>query len=165
MTTLVSVGNAHQPFFRLVEATIAIADQLPQPVIVQHGHTPCPSNRIHAISFMDMDEFEKTVSVASLMIVHAGCGTLIHAFRHGHMPVVMARRRGYNEHLDDHQIEIVQAMASQERIIPADSAKDLPGAVNFAMTINRARKRHVGSSFAVSYIGKIISKYANMAAS
>ena len=37
MTTFVAVGNATQPFARLIDAVVAIAADLPQPVLIQHG--------------------------------------------------------------------------------------------------------------------------------
>jgi UDP-N-acetylglucosamine transferase subunit ALG13 len=164
MTTLVSVGNAHQHFTRLVDGVIAIAEHLPQPVIVQHGHTPCSSGRIRSISFLAMDDFEHILSAASLLIVHAGCGALINAVRNGLTPVVMARRKRFKEHIDDHQVEIVDQLVAQDKIVRADSADDLLDAVKSAMGLQSTTDFQARPPTAVAMVHKILSNYAARAA-
>ena len=94
MSTFVSVGNANQPFSRLLEAVAILAEQggLPLPVIVQHGHTPFVSTSCKAIDFMAMEDFSEYVQSAELLIIHAGAGSMIHACQAGKVPVVMPRR-------------------------------------------------------------------------
>ena len=79
--------------------------------------------------FLSMGEFEQRIEDASLIICHAGCGTLLHALRSGKVPVVMARRERYAEHVNDHQVQLVEALASEGRIIPAFEPEDLPKAI------------------------------------
>ena len=117
MTTFVSVGNAHQPFNRLIDAVVALADRLPQPIVIQYGHSHCISDRIHRVSFMNMDDFERKLVQARLLILHAGCGVLINAMRNGRIPVVMARRKQFGEMVDDHQVELADALSAQKKIL------------------------------------------------
>src|SRR4051794_18675758 len=104
VSTYVSVGNATQPFPRLLDAVIKIAYRLPQPVIVQHGSTPFTSTHCIASPFVQMGEFERLIEQAELLILHAGAGSVIHAARAGKVPVVMPRRVQFAELVDDHQI-------------------------------------------------------------
>lgn len=47
----------------------------------------------------------------------------------------MPRLRKYHEHINDHQLQLVQSLAGEGKIVPAYEPEDLPGA------IAEARKR------------------------
>ena len=110
MSTFVCVGNATQPFRRLLDGVTAIARDLPQPVFVQSGSTPFHAKGCESAPFLNMSEFQSRVDRSKLLIMHAGAGSLITAVRAGKVPVVMARRARYAEHVDDHQIEFAREL-------------------------------------------------------
>ena len=82
--------------------------------------------------FLAPDRFERALREASVVISHAGCGTLIQALAAGKVPVVMPRRKHYGEHVDDHQIELAQMMAAERRVILAERVEELPAAIEQA---------------------------------
>lgn len=135
MSTFVSVGNAHQPFTRLIDAVTSIAHALPQPVVVQHGHTPFASFACRGVPFLDMLAFESAVSVADVLILHAGAGSVIHALGAGKAPVVMARRAEFGEHVDDHQVEFARELALIGRVVVAGHSVELMAAIARARTL------------------------------
>lgn len=135
----VTVGNPTQGFRRLLDGVDAIAGQgifEGELVFIQSG------NNLHfkpryceQKPFLSLQEFANLIDKASLVICHAGAGTLIHILQSGKVPVVMPRRKKYGEHVDDHQVELVQVLAKQGRVVAAFEPKDLPKA------IAEARKR------------------------
>lgn len=134
MTTLLSVGNATQPFERLVNAVIALAPTLPQPVIVQHGATPVAATHCDCRSYVSMTEFETLVVRARLLILHAGAGSVIHAVRAGKLPIVMPRSAGLGEHVDDHQMEFAIELERAGKIVLVRESADLAAAVEFVLS-------------------------------
>jgi UDP-N-acetylglucosamine transferase subunit ALG13 len=133
---LVTVGNATQGFRRLLDAVDRLAGEGAfggDTLRVQSGHTRDfrPRHCRHQ-AFFSMDEFVALIHEASLIIAHAGAGTLFHALGAGKVPVVMPRRRKYGEHVDDHQVELVTALAAAGRVVPAYEAEDVQGAVRTA---------------------------------
>jgi UDP-N-acetylglucosamine transferase subunit ALG13 len=114
-----TVGTHHQPFERLVHAAIVLAAG--RELVIQHGHTP----RLHSARsvrwqrWLAPDEMEAMMSEATLVIAHAGVATVVDAVRAGQRPLVMARRRHLGEHVDDHQLQIVEALAAMDLIVPA----------------------------------------------
>ena len=135
--TFVTVGNATEPFRRLLEAVEALAgaDLLPAPVVIQSGNNPgFVSATATTRSFFSMDEFEAHVRRARLVVAHAGAGTVLHALAAGKVPVVMPRRAKYGEHIDDHQAEFVEHLAKLDRVIPAWEPADLPAAMQRALS-------------------------------
>lgn len=129
LSTFVSVGNATQPFTRMLEAVGRLVSQLPQPVVIQRGHTPFENPNCEVLDFVGMERFEALVSSADLLIFHAGAGSVIHAVRAGKIPVVMPRLARYGEHVDDHQVEFAEMLAGQGKVILARDASDLEVAV------------------------------------
>lgn len=139
MSTFVSVGNATQPFERLLRAVSEVAGQLPQPVFMQFGaaattHWPGCTG----VAFMDMAQFEERVKHAELLILHAGAGSVIHALRAGKVPIVVARRAHLGELVDDHQLEFARELEQAGRIVTATDAPSIAAAAPRVLARQRA---------------------------
>ncbi len=121
-----TVGTHHQPFERLVRSAIVLAAG--RELVVQHGHTPrLPSGRsVRWRRWLAPAEMQELMSEASLVITHAGVATIVDALRAGQRPLVMARRRHLGEHVDDHQLQIVDALAAMDLIVPAGDGAVAP---------------------------------------
>lgn len=132
----VTVGNATQPYRRLlngVEALVKKGVLDPASVLIQYGHdSGFRSARCRAVPFLAVDEFEAVIQDAELVIAHAGAGTLLHLLAAGALPVVMPRRKQYGEHVDDHQVELVEALAREGRVVSAHEPDELEGAIRKA---------------------------------
>lgn len=144
MSTFVSVGNAKQPFRRLLDAIADLAPHLPQPVIVQHGHTPFASADCRVVPFMGMDEFAYQIKTAQLLILHAGAGSVIHALETGKYPVVMPRRADLGEHVNDHQIEFARALGEMGKVMVVETPERLAQAVQGVLA-SAAGPRNTGA--------------------
>lgn len=139
VSTFVSVGNATQPFPRLLQAVSALAQSLPQPVLVQYGATDGFSSQYcQSTAFVSMEEFAQHVADASLLILHAGAGSIIHAVRAGKVPVVVPRQAVLGEHVDDHQAEFARELARLGRIVLCEDTSLLATAVADALRLQSA---------------------------
>jgi UDP-N-acetylglucosamine transferase subunit ALG13 len=141
MSSFISVGNATQPFPRLLDAVAALAPSLPQPVFVQHGYSPFPYPQIASAAQIEMEDFQSRISAARLLILHAGAGSVINAVRAGKCPVIMPRRLAKGEHVDDHQAEFAAEMAALGWVILAPEPADLPAAIAQALARQDAPNR------------------------
>lgn len=132
----VTVGNAIQGFRRLLDAVDDLAGQRVFDgdfVLVQHGNNPdFRAANCAQEAFLSGERFAEAIARADLVICHAGAGTLIHVFLAGKLPVVVPRRKKYGELVDDHQVDMVEALAAEGRIIPAFESTDLPEAIEMA---------------------------------
>ncbi len=138
---LVTVGNATQGFSRLLQAVDDLAASgafTDEHVIVQSGNNPdFQARHCEVKPFVSMDEFGNLMENASLIICHGGCGTQLHAIRLGKIPVVMPRREKYSEHVNDHQLQLVEALAAENKIVPAYEPDDLAQAIIEARHLNK----------------------------
>ena len=158
----VTVGNATQQFRRLLDAIDLAAESgsfVSDPVFIQSGHNPdFQSRRCEVKQFVSMDEFENLMAEANLIICHGGC-TQLHAIRLGKVPVVMPRRKKYREHVNDHQLELVSALASERKIVPAYEVEDLAAAIAEARRLNR-QPIPVSQSPMISLVAQAIDELA-----
>jgi UDP-N-acetylglucosamine transferase subunit ALG13 len=125
MSTFVTVGNATQSFPRMLETVVEKADRLPQPVIVQYGNNDFSSEKCQSVAFMDMELFSRQLTNATLIVMHAGAGSIIHAIQAGKVPVVVPRRAEYGEIIDNHQIEFARSLAAEGRVVILEDIKKL----------------------------------------
>jgi UDP-N-acetylglucosamine transferase subunit ALG13 len=165
LSTFVSVGNALQPFTRLLDAVSRIAPQLPQPVIVQSGHTPLVEHAFQSVPFIGMDEFVRNIREAELLILHAGAGSIIYTIEAGKVPVVMPRRAAFGEHVNDHQVELARALAEVGKVVMAEGPEDLALAVGEAIARQRSAQvqdtRGHPPPMLVPIIQGVLSEYAD----
>jgi len=125
----VTVGNAHNPFPRLVEAADRVAARLDEQVIVQSGHTPYQARHATQIPFLGLEEYEGLIARARIVVGHAGSGSVISAFRSGKPLILMPRRTCYGEHVNDHQLDLAGMLAADERVRVVHSAEELWAAI------------------------------------
>ena len=144
MSTFVSLGNLRRPFRRLLLAVEEMAERgkLPEPVIVQHGHTEFTSLYCKTIPFMEMQEFERHIADAELVILQAGGGAVLSACRFGKTPVLMPRTSKMGEHIDDHQVENARHLERLGKVIVAYEPGELEEAVKKALSAGRIRSNN-----------------------
>ena len=139
MSTFVSVGNATQPFPRLLDAIAKLAPSLPQPVTVQTGCNTFASSTCRSVNFLSMESFTAHIREAELLILHAGAGTVINAMQAGKLPIVVPRRACYGELVDDHQLGFARALAAVGKVVVVEDMRQLTDAVK-DVQIRQARQ-------------------------
>jgi UDP-N-acetylglucosamine transferase subunit ALG13 len=128
MRIFVTVGNALVPFDRLLGwADEALADLAGTAVegVCQHGPSRLRPRRLDPLETLPRAAFDAEMERADVVICHAGVGTLWSAIHRGHRPLVVARRAAWNEIVNDHQLEIVEALSREGKIVPVNDATTL----------------------------------------
>jgi UDP-N-acetylglucosamine transferase subunit ALG13 len=128
----VTVGNANQGFGRLLREVDRLAGEGlfgSEEVFLQTGRRPgfTPQHGQYK-DFLSSQEFAEKIRQASLIVCHGGC-TVLQVISLGKLPVVMPRMRRYREHINDHQVLFVRALAETGRLIPAYEPADLQKAI------------------------------------
>ncbi|PPD41666.1 MAG: hypothetical protein CTY15_13215 [Methylocystis sp.] len=160
MSTFVSIGNGTQSFARLLDRVAEIADELPQPVVVQYGNTPFSCAKTRNVAFIDEAEYNRLLAACTLFITHGGGGSVFSALRLGKKPVVIARLKAFAEHVDDHQIALVEELAQQGLIHPLRNEADLSEVVALAIADPVNPERLEENSEAIARIKRAIDDFA-----
>lgn len=113
------------PFDRLVRALDEIAPQLPVPVFGQIGQSEYTPVNIEWAAFLKPEEFGRRFRGASVIVSHAGIGTVLTAQKHRKPLVIVPRRVRYGEHRNDHQLATAQQMRDRRGIYVADDVAEL----------------------------------------
>lgn len=112
---LVTVGT-QLPFDRMIRAIDEIAPRLPTKVFAQIGRSKYqPQNCEYAESVPPM-EFDKLLSESSLIVAHAGIGSVLMAQKMDKPLVIMPRRVAMGEHRNDHQMATARALEGRAGI-------------------------------------------------
>lgn len=125
----VTLGTHHDPFTRLIDA---LAELPGDELVVQHGHSPPPRGVREATPFLTFGEMLARVREADRVVTHAGVGSILLARREGHTPVVVPRLHRLGEHVDDHQVELTEALVAEDKVIAVWNGTGLPAALEAA---------------------------------
>ncbi len=123
---LVTVGT-QLPFDRLIEIVDGAAPSVAQPVLAQTGCGQYVPRNIEWRQMIDPVEFAEILSRVSLIVAHAGIGTLLMAQKHQKPIIVFPRRASLGEHRNEHQLATVKALETRSGIYVAWTAEDVVG--------------------------------------
>jgi UDP-N-acetylglucosamine transferase subunit ALG13 len=99
------------PFSRLVKAMDEIALYFPdKKFIMQAQGVDFEVKNISIVSFLTPEEFNKLFTSATLIVSHAGMGSIIYALTLKKRIVVVPRYASLNEHRNDHQLATAKKM-------------------------------------------------------
>ena len=122
---LVTVG-AQMPFDRLIQAVDAWAGSTGRgDVLAQIGPGGWRPRNIQWTEFLAPSEFEAKVDAASVLVAHAGMGSILTALVRGRPILVMPRRGDLRETRNDHQVATARKFEAQGKIAVAMDEKVL----------------------------------------
>ena len=129
----VTVGTHEQPFNRLIECMDNLKKDgaITEEVVVQTGYSTYEPKYCKWRKLFPYDEMIKLVEDARIVITHGGPSSFIMPLQIGKTPIVVPRRHEFGEHVNDHQVSFVKAVAEQMgTIIPVYDIKELAGRIN-----------------------------------
>ena len=120
---LVTLGTQMQQFRRLLDAVENLS--VNEEIIVQSGETLFESDHLVIHKFISMEQMEKLVDEARIVITHGGTGSIISALKKKKKVIACARKKAFEEHLDDHQDEIVRTFSDNGYILSCEDMTNL----------------------------------------
>ncbi len=110
-------------FDRLIDTVLAYCRQNPDlDVLWQVGstsRTDLPGQVVEQLSDAD---FAAALREHDLIVAHAGVGVAMNILDQGHIPLLMAREHTHDEHVDDHQGEILEHLVGLGLAVRAEEA-------------------------------------------
>jgi UDP-N-acetylglucosamine transferase subunit ALG13 len=124
----VTLGTMFLGFDRLVEAADGIAAETGEQIILQLGNASRIPSHCEWFEFLPRDECLAIQRHARVIVGHAGIGTAIDALSAGRPLILVPRLKRFHEHMNDHQIEIAEAVERRGWGRMVLDVGDLPGA-------------------------------------
>ena len=133
---LVSVGSQKFQFNRLLKKIDELIDNkvIKDDVFAQIGVSDYKPKNYNYVEFMTQDEFNQKIEDANIIITHAGTGVIVNAVKKGKKVIGVPRLAKYEEHVDDHQIQLIQEFESLNFIEPSYEIENLERALKNVKT-------------------------------
>ena len=124
---LVTLGTQDKSFDRLLKAVDKEIKNgnIKEEVIVQAGYTKYESKNMKIFDYVEEEQLKKYIKDCSLMITHAGVGTILNGMENDKKIIVVPRLAKYKEHHNDHQVEIAEEFEREGYIIYLKKLNDL----------------------------------------
>lgn len=129
---LVLLGTQNNSFHRLVEKIdeLIIQGIIKEEVIVQVGYTKYSSENMKLFDFISQDELQELQNRADLIITHGGVGSIVSSIQKGKKVIAIPRLHEYEEHVNNHQKEIVEIFNKKGYIIGINDMSELEKAID-----------------------------------
>lgn len=125
---LVTLGTQDKKFTRLLEAIQKQIDnkKINEKVIVQAGCTSnFKSKDMEIFDLIPMNEFDEKIKECDILITHGGVGSIITGLKNNKIVIAAPRLKKYNEHVNDHQLQIVENFAKEGYILYLENFDNL----------------------------------------
>lgn len=128
---LVLLGTQNNSFHRLLEEIQRNIENgnIKNSVIVQEGYTKFSSKDMTIYNQIPMEEMKKLINKADLIITHGGVGSIITSIEQGKKVIAVPRLKEYNEHVNNHQLDIVKSFDEMGYIIGVTDVSQLGDAL------------------------------------
>ena len=126
---LVLLGTQNNSFHRLLEEIERLIQDgiMQEEVVIQAGYTKYPNMKI--LDFISKEELEEWQNKADVIITHGGVGSILSSITKGKKVIAIPRLHQYEEHVNDHQKEIVELFNEKGYIIGKQGIEDLEEAL------------------------------------
>lgn len=142
MKVLVTIGSmVEKKFTRLFK----IIDELcvegvldGKQVTAQVGFDNYHSDYFKCFDMLADEQFKQLIDECDLVIAHAGTGTVTSSIKKGKKVIIFPRMAQFDEHYDDHQLELAELFTKQGYVLQAKNKEELKyhiqNLANFAPT-------------------------------
>ena len=123
----VTLGTQDKEFRRLLTDIDECINKgiIKDKVIVQAGYTKYDSKNMQIFDLLDKDEFDKYIKECDLLITHGGVGSILTGLKNSKKVIAAPRLFKYNEHMNDHQLQIVSRFSEMGYILPYNESDKL----------------------------------------
>ena len=127
----VALGTQKFQFNRLLKEVDKLIELkiIDEPVFAQIGVSDYIPKNYEYVDFMTQDEFNTKINNANTVITHGGTGVIINALKRGKKVIAIPRLSKYNEHVDDHQIQLIDEFKQLNLIEPVYEISELGNAL------------------------------------
>lgn len=129
---LVMLGTQNNSFKRLLEKIEELIkeNKIKEEVIVQAGYTKYTSKNMKIFDLIEKEKLLNYQKEASYIITHGGVGSIITSLKCGKKVIAVPRKHEYEEHVNNHQEEIVTLFNEKGYILGINDVSDLEKAID-----------------------------------
>ena len=124
----VTVGSQKFPFNRLLKKVDRMVRDhtITEEVCIQTGSSDYLPSHCRYQAFYDRTQFSEMLQACTVLITHGGTGTIIDAVKRGKKTIVVPRLSRYGEHVDDHQLQLLERFHELNLVYACTDVEKLP---------------------------------------
>lgn len=145
----VTVGTHEQQFNRMISCIDELKKRkkITEEVICQIGFCTYIPQYCTWEKIIPYEEMKKNILEARIVITHGGPASFIMPLQWGKIPIVVPRRAEFEEHVNNHQVEFIQAVSERMgNIIPIYDIENLGDAIEHYYDISSSMKAKISSN-------------------
>jgi UDP-N-acetylglucosamine transferase subunit ALG13 len=155
----VCVGSREYQFDRILEKVddLVKKNKIDEEVFAQIGQSNYMPEHYQYVRYISPDDFHQKQIDADLIISHGGTGALVAALKLGKKVIAVPRLAKYQEHIDDHQIQVCNMLEEQQYLKVVYEMSELYDAIKQVKN-QKTVKQYSRPSNIVSIIDEYIDK-------
>lgn len=128
---LVLLGTQNNSFHRLLEKIQKCIDEgiIKEEVIVQAGNTKFESKNMQIFDIISAKKLKELEKEANFIITHGGVGSIVDCIKQNKKVIAVPRLHKYEEHVNDHQLQIIKTFDEQGYIKGIEKVEELDKAI------------------------------------
>ena len=106
----VTLGSQKFQFNRLLKKIDELISDgiINEEVFAQIGESTYTPKQFSCTRFLNREEFSEYMEKCNIVITHGGTGVIINAVKKGKKVIAVPRLKKYNEHVDNHQLQLLK---------------------------------------------------------
>lgn len=123
----ITLGSQKFQFNRLLKEIDRLIEEneIIEEIFAQIGYSDYRPKNYNYKEFLDRDEFNKIMNRCDKVITHGGTGAIVGAVKRGKKVIAVPRLAKYDEHVDDHQLQIVNQFGEMNLIIGVNNVNEI----------------------------------------
>ncbi|MGG5371370.1 hypothetical protein IGI67_003039 [Enterococcus sp. AZ196] len=117
----ITLGSQKFQFNRLLIYIDKLIDDgvIQEEVFAQKGNSNYIPKNYNFVEFLERTKFQEKMEEAEFVVTHGGTGAIVTALNNNKKVIAVPRLAKFDEHVDDHQIQIVEAFSNANYIMKA----------------------------------------------
>lgn len=127
----VTVGSQKFQFNRLLKELDMLVEKngIKEDIFAQTGYSDYKPKNYKYKNFLDRDEFKEIMEKSNKVITHGGTGAIVGAVKQGKKVIAIPRLKEYGEHVDNHQLQIIDEFKKMKFISAVNEIDELGEAI------------------------------------
>lgn len=153
----VTLGSQKFQFNRLLKAIDELIEKgvIQEDVFAQTGYSDYEPKNFKYKQFLDREEFSAYQDKSDLIITHGGTGAIVGALKKEKKVIAVPRLAKYGEHVDDHQLQIIDIFTETNYIFACKECDELSNVYKLTQVEEKDRFKSNNSVF-VDHIRNVI---------
>lgn len=159
MITVIT-GTEKFSFHRMIAQieSIAKSAERADEFFLQIGSSSYEPSACHWERFVQFPEMVQRIHDSQVVVTHAGAGSTLLCLQQGKRPIVMPRRKKFDEHVDDHQVLFAQKLAERGLVRIVMEEDDLAAAVLEALDEPMRARPMFGGGEVARYLNRMLGE-------